>query len=112
MWMSRLRRRTSPRWHTPGMRRSGFLLVAVALCGAFVFGTAVTGSSAAVSREAAKPRLMLVDTDPVTFRGVGFKAGERVQLTAADGGRTVRRSATTASAGTFTMLVPGVNAND
>jgi len=95
------------------VRRRGFLLVTLALCGALLLGTAVTGgSSAAVSRETAKPRLVLLDTDPVTFRGVGFQSAERVQVTAADGDHAVRRAATGSSNGTFTMRVPGVDAND
>ena len=88
-----------------GVRRKSFLLVALAVCGAALVG-------AAGAREAAKPWRLLVDSDPVTFRGIGFQAAERVQLTAADGDRAVRRAATGSSAGTFTMRVPGVDAND
>jgi hypothetical protein len=87
------------------VRRRSFLLVALALFGAAIVGTAG-------AREAAKPRLLLLDSDPVMFRGVGFEASERVQLTATDGDHAVRRAATSSSNGTFTMLVPGVDAND
>ena len=89
------------------MRRRSFLLVALALA---LCGAALAGGAGA--REGAKARLLLLDSDPVTFRGVGFEASERVQLTAVDGDGAVRRAATVSSTGTFTMRVPGVDAND
>jgi hypothetical protein len=75
-------------------------------------GPAASSGSSAVERSATAPRIALLDTQPVTVRGTGFKSAERVQVAAFTGAKTMRRAATGSSAGAFTMRLPGLDAND
>jgi hypothetical protein len=89
------------------MRKTAILLMALALA-----GVVAAEVSTASGLQTTRARLLLVDTEPLTFRGLGFKPNERVQLVAVAGARSVRRVATGSASGTFTMRVPGVNANN
>jgi hypothetical protein len=51
---------------------------------------------------AGKPRLEIVRTVPLTIRGLGFRAGERVRVLATGQGADTRR-VTTTPAGAFTL---------
>jgi hypothetical protein len=81
--------------------------------------TAVSGTAVACGGANASPRttsavrstpaLHLLDGYPVAVRGTGFKARERVVVTAV-GGKRLERRTTASSRGAFTMLLPGVDA--
>jgi hypothetical protein len=79
----------------------------VVLAGAALIG----GSWAAGEGNAGGPRLVLLDSDPVTVRGTNFKSAERVQVEVVAGSRNVTRSATGSSTGAFTMRMAGVDPN-
>jgi len=56
----------------------------------------------------AGPRLRIVGAAPVTVRGTGFVARERVHVTVRTATRTVVRSARASAAGAFTVRFAGV----
>ena len=90
------------------MRRITVVLSAlVALAGAAVVGV----SWAASDRDAAAPRIALLDTDPVSVRGTNFKSAERVQVEVVAGNKKVTRSATGSTTGAFTMRMAGIDPN-
>jgi hypothetical protein len=66
-------------------RRGTTLLGSVALL-ALAGGAIADGGAAPEQRIAAKPRLLVAALDPLTVRGMSFKARERVTVTL-DGGR-------------------------
>jgi hypothetical protein len=102
-------RRRSGRGILRPVRPVGIVLAAlVVLAGAAGIG----GSSAAVERDVAAPRIVLLDTEPATVRGAGFKSAERVQVAAFTGAKTMRRAATASSSGAFTMPMPGLDPNN
>jgi hypothetical protein len=80
------------------MGRLCALLAAAALC-------VVLAAPAAAG---IKPRLALVHASPLTVRGTGFAARERVRVTVRTAARTVVRSARTSGAGAFTVRFAGV----
>jgi hypothetical protein len=83
------------------MRRSAMLLAAMlALSGALAAGAAATGGS--------EPKLTIVRAAPLTVRGTGFAASERVRLTIRATTRTVVRSVRAGTGGAFTLRVPCV----
>jgi hypothetical protein len=73
-------------------------LLAAALC-LLLAAPAVAG---------ARPRLVLVRGAPVTVRGTGFAARERVRVTVRTATRTIARSARTNGDGVFTVRFAGV----
>jgi hypothetical protein len=73
--------------------------------------TATAGTRAAVRAEAASPRLLLVDAEPLMLRGVGFRPAEHVRVEVVSGTEDVTRRTTASSAGGFTMRVAGVDPN-
>src|SRR4051812_39057284 len=78
------------------MRRSAMLLVGMlALGGALAAGAAATGGS--------EPKLTIVRAAPLTVRGTGFAAAERVRLTIRGTTRTVVRSVRVGTSGAFTV---------
>lgn len=94
--------------HTSRVRRITVVLSAlVALAGAAVVGV----SWAASDRDAAAPRIALLDTDPVSVRGTNFKSAERVQVEVVAGNKKVTRSATGSTTGAFTMRMAGIDPN-
>src|SRR5207248_6293982 len=68
--------------HTPAVRR--WLIVLIAAFGMLL---PVAGGGATT-----QPRLRLLDTDPVAFRGIGFKAHERVRVVVYAGARAAKRA--------------------
>jgi hypothetical protein len=83
------------------------LMRALALLAA-IFAAATVGLGAA--RGQARPALRLADTSPLTFRGVGFEAGEHVRVTFLGTTRAVHRVVATAL-GRFVVRFAGVDAN-
>jgi hypothetical protein len=77
-----------------------FALVAVLLGALAASGTA--------SGVASKPTLRLLDRQPVTVKGSGFRHRERVRVTVVSDRVAVRTGRTT-SAGTFTVRFAGVS---
>jgi hypothetical protein len=55
-----------------------------------VFGTLLPVAGRAAT--ATEPRLRLLDTDPVAFRGIGFKVHERVRVVVYAGDRATKRT--------------------
>jgi hypothetical protein len=94
------------------MKRIAFIVLASAL----VVGGTSLGATASSGASQAKPRLGLVDTDPLTVRGVNFKAGEQITVTATmrNQAKTHRlnRAARTTAQGGFTVTLAGVDFND
>jgi hypothetical protein len=88
------------------VRRAALLLALIAF-----FAATVAGGSSASGRGQSRARLMLLDTDPLTFRGTGFKPHERVRIVVDESGEAYARSATGSAAGAFTMRMPGVGAS-
>ena len=82
------------------------MLIGACVAGvALVLGfTAFSGTSA----EAAKPSLRIVKSTPTKVRGVHFRAGENVQVTA--GKRAVRTKAN--GSGYFVITIPGTSRCD
>src|SRR4051812_25020917 len=62
----------------------------------------------AVPAVAARPRLAIVRASPVTVRGTGFVAHERVRLTVRTATRTVVRSTRAGANGAFTVRLAGI----
>jgi hypothetical protein len=62
----------------------------------------------AVPAVAARPRLAIVRASPVTVRGTGFVARERVRLTLRTATRTVVRSTRANASGAFTVSFAGM----
>ncbi len=62
--------------------------------------------AAAVHAAPSKPGLRLLAKSPVTLRGTGFHARERVHVTAAAGGMRQVRTTTATRAGAFTVRLP------
>jgi hypothetical protein len=75
------------------MRRAAILVL--------VFGAAF--APAAVAHHAATPSIGLLTKQPLTIRGVHFKAQERVRVRVAARGRAFSRTATATLAGGFTV---------
>jgi hypothetical protein len=69
---------------------------------------AVAASAAAVQAAAARPTLRLVQKAPLTLRGSGFHAGERIRLTFAFDGPKHTRSTRASRTGVFTVELPTV----
>ncbi len=86
---------------TPPVKFRVFAAVAVGLVllasGAFAAGLAPDGSTAR------KPRLMLASGTPLVVVGQGFRARERVTVTASVGSQRVRRSLAATGGGRFTV---------
>jgi hypothetical protein len=80
------------------MGRPCALLIAAALCLALA-APAVAGS---------RPRLAVVASSPVTVRGTGFIAHERVRVSVRTATRTVVQSARASAAGAFTVRFAAV----
>jgi hypothetical protein len=88
----------------PGMRRR--LIVLTAVLGALLTLGGVAGGASATTHA----RLRLMDADPITFRGTGFKAHERVRVVVMAGTRATKR--TTASLrGVFVVRFSGLDPN-
>jgi len=84
----------------------GFIAIIAALM--IIAALPVAGSAAV----ATKPSLRAASTSPLTLRGAGFKAVERVRVTArVDGARLVRIVRATRT-GTFTVVFTGVSPRD
>jgi len=94
------------RWHTSGVYRRLLLLAPFVAAAAI----AAAGMGAHVGTQAPPTRLRLMETDPVTVRGTGFKPHEQVQVTVEARSRFVRRT-TAGPGGGFTMRLPGVDMN-
>ena len=75
------------------------------LLAVFATLTPVAGRAAAT-----EPRLRLLDTDPVAFRGVGFKAHERVRVVVYAGERAAKRT-TAGLHGGFVVRFTGLDPN-
>ena len=60
---------------------------------------------------AAAPRIVFLDTDPVSVRGTNFKSAERVQVEVVAGSKTMTRSTTGSPTGAFTMRMAGIDPN-
>jgi hypothetical protein len=65
----------------------------------------VTGGTATI-----QPRLRLLDSDPVGFRGTGFKAHERVRIVVYAGARAAKRT-TAGVRGAFVVRFAGLDPN-
>jgi hypothetical protein len=81
--------------HTPDMRRIGVAISAVALAAALVAGASGT------TLRSATATLRLVRTQPLTVRGLGFQAHERVRVTLTVHNDTSVRRAIAGPAGGF-----------
>jgi hypothetical protein len=82
------------------------LIVLTAVLGAFLPLGGVAGGVSTTTHA----RLRLMDADPVTFRGAGFKAQERVRVVVIAGERAAKR--TTASLrGVFVVRFKGLDPN-
>jgi hypothetical protein len=77
------------------------LLVAVAALAAAVLASA---------RAATRPALRLMDASPVAFRGVGFKARERIRVSVYAGDRATKRL-TAGPRGGFVVRFAGLDPN-
>jgi hypothetical protein len=88
-------------------RVAPLVLIAVASGTAVACGGA-NASPSTTSAARSTPVLHLLAGYPVAVRGTGFKARERVVVTARGGKRLVRRT-TASSRGAFTMSLPGVD---
>ena len=77
------------------MRGLGLTTVLASLA----LGVGVSSSDAGI---AGQTKVRVLDSSPLTLRGVGFERGERVRLTVSLGERTVVRTLRTGSAGGFT----------
>ena len=73
---------------------------------------AVAATAAAVQAAATRPTLRLVQRAPLTLRGSGFHAGERVRVSVAVEGPKRTRSLRASSAGAFTVALPVIVAFD
>jgi hypothetical protein len=73
------------------------LVVTVALASALTAGVSCTDASVDTTT-----RVRMLDTAPVTLRGVGFDAGERVHLSVSLGELTASRTVRAGRAGGFT----------
>jgi hypothetical protein len=78
----------------------------------FAASAGIGGSSAAVGGVAVAPRVALVATYPVSIRGTGFRAAERVRVEVVAGSETMTRAATGSAAGTFAMRMPRLSASN
>jgi hypothetical protein len=67
---------------------------------------AVAAFAAAVQAAATRPTLRLVQKAPVTIRGSGFHAGERVRVTVSADGPKETRSMRASRTGVFTVELP------
>jgi hypothetical protein len=65
-------------------------------------------ASGPASGVASKPTLRLLDRQPVTVRGVGFRHRERMRVTVV-AGRAYLRTVRTSAVGTFTARFAGVS---
>lgn len=92
------------------MKRVAFISTAAA------FVAAATAAAASVQGGAAKPLLRIADTDPLAVRGLHFRGGESVTVTAragAPGERVVRaRALRVAATGSFTVTFADIEATD
>jgi hypothetical protein len=69
---------------------------------------AAAASAAAVQAAATRPTLRLVEKAPLTLRGSGFQAGERVRVTVAVDGPRRTRSTRASRTGAFTVELPAI----
>ena len=86
------------------------LTFAAALAAAAAAGSALAAPPGVLmggSAAAGRPVLRLVDTGPLTLRGLGFKPHERVVVRFLGSGRSLAR-AVASDAGAFTLRMPGV----
>jgi Flp pilus assembly protein CpaB len=84
-------------WHTRLVTR-----VAVVL-GACVLSVAGAASAGTDSAARARAQLHVLDTQPVVVRGVGFEAGERVQILLSTGGHSLWKTKLATPAGAFNV---------
>lgn len=94
--------------HTAAVRR--VLTLALGLLVLAVPATGVAAPPGVQVGLANGPLLRIVDTDPVTLRGAGFRASERVTVVVRAGARARGRAVANAAGG-FTLRLVGVDAN-
>lgn len=94
------------------MKRIACTVIASAL----VVGGSALGAAGSPAGSQAKPWLRLADTEPLTVRGVNFRVGEAVTVTATtrEQGELKRKSkaARTSATGAFTVTLTGVDIED
>lgn len=78
----------------------------IAIAAALLLAAVPTAGGAAV---VTKPSLRATSTSPVTLRGVGFKADERVRVTARIDGARLLRIVRATRTGTFTVVFTGTS---
>jgi hypothetical protein len=88
------------------MRRTCVLFAALV-----AVATAAGGASSGLGIQSAPARIRLLDTDPVTVRGAGFRPYEHARLTAIQSGDRLVRRATAGPGGGFTLRLPGLDVN-
>jgi hypothetical protein len=92
--------------------KNAFVIASVSALVAGVGGAAA--AQAIGTGSAARPMLRIVDTDPLTVRGVNFRGGEQVTVTAAVQNRVTAKTerhsrlTRTAAGGGFTVALPNV----
>jgi hypothetical protein len=91
------------------VRRTAVIVLIAAVSGTAVACGGANASPSATRAAHSTPVLHLLAGYPVAVRGTGFKARERVVVTAVGGKRLVRRT-TASSRGAFTVSLPGVDA--
>ncbi len=82
--------------------------IAVVLLAVAVATAASAGASSGSPSQ--KPLLRLVDTQPLTLRGVNFESRETISLSLRAETRVLRRTTAT-TAGSFEAKFPGIDAN-
>ena len=84
------------------MRRLAIVLLTIAIAGV---------ASASTTAMATRPMLRLSDDSPMTLRGLGFRQGEHVKVTAAVGGKRAVHWVWAGGAGGFVVRFRSMDAN-
>jgi hypothetical protein len=82
------------------------ITLVVGLCVLGIVGVASASPNSPNEPAGKRAQLQMVDLQPLTVRGIGFVAGERVQLHAAARGGAYSKTKVATAAGTFMVKFP------